>query len=90
MTETRIDPTAAPSAPVAKPPALTPGWKTSEFWLHLGVGMALSGLTSFCALSETLPPIPKAVALAVCPVAIAWLTKVYNDGRVELKAGGKS
>lgn len=81
MAENRIDPTAAPS----KPP-FTPGWRTSEFWLHVATGVALSAVTSLCAITDTLPPVPKAVAMAVCPLAMAWLAKAYNDGRVALKS----
>jgi hypothetical protein len=62
-----------------------PGWKTSEFWLHLLFGLLISALTLLSEQSESLPPVPKAVVVSIGPVAIAWLTSRYNAGRVEVK-----
>jgi uncharacterized membrane protein len=62
-----------------------PGYKTSEFWIHIVLGMLVAGLTAFMAATDSLPAIPKAIILALGPLVLAYLTKAYNDGRVELK-----
>lgn len=64
---------------------LKPGWKTSEFWIHVVIGMLIAGLTAVEGMSESFPPIAKMILAAVVPLALAWLNKIYNDGRVAVK-----
>jgi hypothetical protein len=61
------------------------GIMTSEFWLHLGVELAIAALTYFVAHASGLPPLLGGVVSAVGPLAMAWLQSQYGEDRTTLK-----
>jgi hypothetical protein len=64
-----------------------PGWQTSEFWLHLLVGVAIVGLTEFGKIADVagLPPWVSGAYHLISPIALAWLAKSYQAHRSEVK-----
>jgi hypothetical protein len=66
---------------------IKPGWKTTEFYLHLLCGIAISALTAVqtAAPAAGLPPLALAGLQFACPFALAWLAKSYAAGRTAEK-----
>ncbi len=72
------------------PPAVKPGWKTSEFWLAVvSVPMATAAvaiLNSLIPVSAQINPMLGMVASLAIPAAVAWVTGKYITGRSAVKA----
>lgn len=66
-------------------PTMKPGWKTSEFWLHIGAALAICALSVFDPSKAGLPPLVQGAYGLIAPLALAWLAKNYGDSRAEVK-----
>ncbi len=78
-----------PDAPVAVVvPAPKPGYATTEFWLHILAGMAVTLLTAFNPVSAGLPSWAQAAYAFVAPLVLGYLAKSYGDSRATVKAAG--
>lgn len=79
--------TTTPATTLAAPAKVTPGYATTEFWVHIAVCAIIAVLTFVVAHATTLglPPAVTGIVVSVGPLALAWLQKEYADNRTELK-----
>ena len=77
--------TTATASPGSTTVTVASGVTTSEFWLHIGVAVAICIITALQSSSASLPPLAKAAVDFAAPIALAWLAKSYASSRSDVK-----
>ena len=72
--------------PASPPAASTPGWKTTEFWLHVAA-QAIAFLVAIGLLaSDRADAVLKAVGAVVAAIGSVGGAVVYSNNRTNLKS----
>ena len=65
------------------------GYKTTEFWLKVGVSLLMTFLSTFNLAEAQFPPAVNGVLAVLIPILLAWLATKYGTDRRVLKLSAK-